>query len=284
MRFDFWNNPLIVTAFRYRQRRAAPANTLMAYPMALLLLIGVAVPYFDPEGRREWPRIAFYALMGLQFVVSGIWAGSATSSSLKSEVLNQTLDFQRITCLSPRQILLGKLLGEPAMAYFLGMSTFPLGVLCWALGGVSLEVLLLMYVNLFTHTLMCGACGLVIQLELKEDKTVEGGVVALLALPASLPIFYALSLEEPWRVGVLALFPLLHLLQTYHAFHMMERQLANALNPTFSKTTAYLLLALVDVVTATVLAAEPLAFGRRCALFCLVHLLASLVLIATVTP
>src|SRR5438876_11466801 len=134
MKLDFWNNPIVVSSFRVRARKGNLMHWLIGYPV-LLLLVGTAVPYFlPPQATRDWPRIAFYILIGLQILLLGIMAGSATSASMKAEVAKQTLDFQRISSLSARQILLGKLLAESATPFFLAVSTFPLGVLCFAVG------------------------------------------------------------------------------------------------------------------------------------------------------
>src|SRR5438132_12042268 len=146
MKLDFWNNPIIVSSFRVKARKGNPTHWLIGYPL-LLLMAGTAVPYFVPSIALEWPKYAFGILMGLQFLLLGIMAGSATSASMKAEVAKQTLDFQRISSLSPRQILLGKLLAESATPFFLAVSTFPLGVLCYATGGPPLELLLLAYAN-----------------------------------------------------------------------------------------------------------------------------------------
>src|SRR5438270_10620523 len=104
MSFDFWNNPLVVSAFRRKYRRSGPSQLLILYPLSLLVF-GMAVPYFRPDIGREWPRVAFMLLMCLQTLVSGLAAAVGTSASMKSEVAKQTLDFQRLSSLSPRQIL-----------------------------------------------------------------------------------------------------------------------------------------------------------------------------------
>lgn len=280
MKLDFWNNPLIVTSFRVRQRRGG-INIVMLYPF-MLLLIGVSVPYFAPALRRDWPRLAFYILAGSQFVLCGLFAGNATASSMRAEVLNQTLDFRRISCLSSRQIMLGKLLGEPAIAFFGCISTFPLGVLCWAMGGVNILVLVLMYVNLMTHILMCGAVGLVVPLELKEDRTVDGNILAMVSFTISLPLPF--SYEAPLYLQMLAIYPFVHLLIAWLSFHAVERQLANPLYPYFSKKTAYALVFLADVIIAGLVVDTNLSFSRRCVIFCFLHLIVCVFFLAGMTP
>lgn len=282
MKFDFWNNPLVVTSFRLRQRRSSAINSLVLYPM-VLLLIGVAIPYFLPNFRKNWPQTAFASLMGIQLVISGLWAAGTTSASMRSEVLNQTLDFRRISCLTPRQILLGKLMGEPAMAFFWCISTFPLALLCWATGGVDLTLLLLNYLTLMTHTLMCGAAGLVVPLELKEDRTIDSNFPALMIFALSMPLPFIQDMS--WLLYALLAYPFLHLLIALLSFHVMERQLTNSLYPMVSKRMSYLLLFLADIVVAAVLADDSLmSFGQRGAAFCLAHLIVCMLLMTGTTP
>lgn len=281
MKFDFWNNPLVVTAFRLRQRRSSALNSLVLYPM-VLLLIGVAIPYFLPNLRRNWPRTAFFSLMGVQLFISGLWASGTTNASMRSEVLNQTLDFRRISCLTARQILLGKLMGEPTMAFFWCISTFPLALLCWATGGVDMPILILFYLNLFTHTLMCGAAGLVVPLELKEDRTIDSNVVALVTFTLSMPLPFIQDM--PWTLYALLIYPFLHILIAWLSFHVMERQLTNSLYPMIGKLTSYVLTFLADVVMAAILADSPLGFGHRAAAFCLAHFMVCLLLLIGITP
>src|SRR5438309_10536572 len=125
MHFDFWNNPIVVSAFRVKYRRGGVFNVTTIY---LLLLITAGVlfaSYNDPVRFGPWPRNYLLALLGVQFAVSALVAGSTTAASIRTEVISQTLDFQRIATLSPSQILLGKLLGEPALAYLLAIATVP---------------------------------------------------------------------------------------------------------------------------------------------------------------
>ena len=70
-------------------------------------------------------------------MISFMMAFSTTSQSMRNEVVNRTLDFQRIATLSPVQILLGKLLGEPMLAFFSIIPTIPIAVYCCLILGVE---------------------------------------------------------------------------------------------------------------------------------------------------
>src|SRR5262249_15461616 len=142
---------------------------------------------------REWPRAAFEILICLQTLVSGLAAAVGTAASMKSEVAKQTLDFQRITSISPRQILLGKLCGESAIAFFLIISVFPLAFICWLAVGFQFELLVLAFVNLTTHALLSGSLGLIQPLELRDNKHTEQ-VVWIGALPLGMPAAISLGL------------------------------------------------------------------------------------------
>src|SRR5207245_2143295 len=125
------------------------------------------------------------------------------------EVAKQTLDFQRISSLSARQILLGKLLAESATPFFLAVSTFPVGVLCFALSDdrVTLPILLLAYANLLLNILLCGALGLVMQLELRGNK-VQGGGLWVLPLFIELQSIGGLVAAGDWLLTILLVLPL----------------------------------------------------------------------------
>src|SRR5437867_12349907 len=106
LRLDFWNNPIIVSGLRVQYRRGGLFGGTTLYLMLLTAGGMLLWHYLDPAWWGPWPRNYFIALFGTQFILSAILAGSGANSSIRSEVVNRTLDFQRITSLSPRQIVL----------------------------------------------------------------------------------------------------------------------------------------------------------------------------------
>jgi hypothetical protein len=327
MKLDFWNNPIIVSAFRVKYRRGGLFNITAIY---LLLLAGGGMAlwyYYNPATWGPWPRNYLLALLAVQFVVSAIIAANATASSIRTEVANRTLDFQRIAALSPQQILLGKLLGEPALAYLLAIAAVPLTVYCWVLGvaGVSLDVMFFLYLNLATTTLLLGALGLLQRLGPSEKRSTFGSgggagwaILALVFVPqiiinarslSAIPsaaaavglttpafLFYGIYNGNPWeysltfyglQIPFLAITPVSQLFLAYLCFRTMVRRLVNPSCTSLSKQLACAVLIVVDVIAAAVLS-EPgplgLPFDRRCAAFCLVHLLTGFWLVTSVTP
>ncbi len=292
MSLAFWNNPIVVSAFRVKYRRGG--TNAVAFYLLLLVLGGALLHYYQDKTGGYWPRNYFTALMGLQLVTSTLIAVTGTSTAMKMEVTQRTLDFQRIAALSPRQILLGKLLGEPAQAYLLAIATIPIAVFCWLLDGVSLDGLILMYVQLFTTTLMFGSMGLITRLEGEGRKSGRGsaaqGLVigfvlvvvftvpgllasgmavmnfpwaaAVIGLTTPLPLYYGIFKGDPWLfslswfgldVPFAVVTPLSQLAIAYLCFQSMVRQLVNPWYPALGKGLTYVVLAVVDLLAAGLL-------------------------------
>ena len=294
--WDFWNNPLVVTAMRLKYRKGSPGLTSSAYAVALLGIGGV-LHYFElqPSGLPiPFGRAYLLAILALQFALSGGMALFGVSSSITAEVANRTLDFQRIVSLSPRQIMLGKMLGEPALGYFFALTTIPFAVICWFLGAAPGPVIVLLYVNLATFTVMAASCGLMHTLVVPENSPQKNkGSFAGLFIMAffMLPSFLANSgamLGNPWPAVVIGtLTPVASLVQLAQGnawdaivplwgleipslvaapivqlaiaawiVAAMSRRLRNTLDPPLKRSRVYGATLAVDLVAAGVCYAE----------------------------
>jgi hypothetical protein len=291
MRLDFWNNPIVVSAFRVKYRNRGLFNRTAVY-LLLLVVIGAGFQYKKDSLGPQWPRYYYLTLMGITLLAAGGIATTATSTSIKNEVVSRTLDFQRIAALSPRQILLGKMLGEPAQAYFCIIATIPLALFCLSIGGVTLDLMLIVYLNLITTTVLFSALGLGNRLELPMGQA-DIGLAGLAGLTTPFVLFNAMRMDEPWDFGLLfpgfhipalAVLPVVQLLLAYVCFHTMERRLLNPLLPAFSKPLAYALLVLLDAVALVTFFAIPAPHTYRCLGFCLAHLTIAVWLMTAVTP
>jgi hypothetical protein len=289
MRLDFWNNPLVVTAFRVKYRRGGLFGATTLY-LAALTLLGVVLEFYNQKlfPGSVWQKNYFLALLGIQYLVSCIAAAATTAASMKSEVTNRTLDFQRIAALSPRQILVGKLLGEPAKAYLLAIASFPLAVWCLILGvpGLTWPSLLLIYLNLFTTMVLFGSLGLIHRLDAQDGKPAGaggGGVwgllialtwigfttgpalvgfpgfLAVVGLLTPVPVFTGVANATPaqftlaffgQQVPFLVVAPFAQVLLALLCFRVMVRRVNNTLDPPLGKPMAYAVLVIVDALAA----------------------------------
>jgi hypothetical protein len=322
-KLDFWNNPIVVSGFRVQYRKGGIFLGTSVYLICLVAGGMLLWNYADPASWGPWTRNYFLGVLGVQIGLSAIFVVAGVSRTIRAEVNNRTLDFQRITSLSPRKLLVGYLLGAAPLAYLLPIATVPLTFYCLLLGvpGVSIFVLLLVYLNIASSTILLGMIAMVQPLE-PGSKSVTGSFVAwgLLAyIMLGLAANSGAMLSSPWyaaAVGVLTPIPTAYgifdgdpfqysfnlfgvfipylfvtptcqLFFAYLAFHTMERRLVSPLLPGFSKTRAYLVLLIVDLLTAAAIWEAPplgLPIERRSTVFCIVHLFGALWLITCVTP
>jgi hypothetical protein len=314
----FWNNPIVVSSFRTMHRQ----GTLSRGPFYYLLFVAIGVSVFhyfnDALGSPfNWARITFVGLMAVQFMVSSLFAVRA-GISIRHEVTTHTLDAQRLTKLTPRSFLVGKLLGPSAMAFLLPIVTIPFSVICWLDGGVPFQIMVLLYINLATGVLLVGT----IVLRLHTFSRASRSRRVILA-PFWILVFelllacYAMSPNVPWSsalVGLylpvqafhglvqqdvltLALFeiavpfllitPAWQLFVSFLCFERAVRQLIDPLSTPGSRMLSYVALIVIDLVAAAVLydmGPWSLTLGSRSAAFCLVHLGATVYFMGNVTP
>lgn len=169
-----WNNPLVGTAFMLRTRRG---NLLINITLYIIVLVMgyVGWQYYlslNPRMQSNPNNVFLRILFGVQCFLSGIVMLGQAGSSLKNEVMNKTLDFQRIAATGPWDILMGKLLGMPIMAYLLALAAIPVAVFALANGaaGISLLDLLLIWLQLMTFLFLLGSCAIQNTLQITSSK------------------------------------------------------------------------------------------------------------------
>jgi len=220
MALDFWNNPLVISAFRTKNRYGALFTNLTLY---FFLLAGLSVGawyllpgmFGRPVGANERLHFIFAGLLVFQTGLSALTALTATSAAMTSEINSGTLDYQRLTSLTPAQVLIGKMLGPPATSYLMILGAIPLTFVLWSLDAtaMSLGTLLLLYFQQLTTALLCAAFGLVKRLPAgpaQKGGQQMSGVGCLLTILITLPLMSGMTLlpsllsrQETAAVGLL---------------------------------------------------------------------------------
>ena len=290
MQYDFWNNPLVVTAMRLKYRRGSPGFTTGLYAL-VLLAIGALLFHYEDNFNKATGLVFLLIILCVQLLISGGIALFSVATSMNNEVLNRTLDFQRIVSLKPMEIIWGKMLGEPLLAYFLTLGSLPFAILCWAVGSASLIVIVLFYVNILTSILLCSALGSIHTLVPATTAIARGGPnsrgaagffwVPFIFLPSLLSsgtwwqqegvlgvVFNILTpigslqylLEgDPWSARVylwnwsipsLVIAPLAQFSVVCLIVTSMSRRLKNIVEPPVKRSQTYVLLLIVDLVFA----------------------------------
>jgi hypothetical protein len=230
----FWQNPEFVR-HRRAELRSTRALAVVFVVAVICVLIGLGcwasyqtelaaaqraiVQFHGPWAERlqdmeQHPfrevGIRFYrALMLLQAGVLTFWSLLACAQSVSRERENKTWDFQRATRLTPAQLAVGKLLGEPVLAYFIVLCCFPFAVVAGLAGRFFVFAILDAYVLILASALFLGLVGLWLS-SLWESRSRGIGVIGAIGL--YLFAAMAVSFQESTLPGLGALSPLTGLL------------------------------------------------------------------------
>ena len=181
----FWNNPEFVR-HRRAELRTTRAITFAAIVLVICVLVwlgcwieratemaamhrqsqqfgkpnGASLAQMDEESpAKVWA--AFYSvLMYSQLAVLTFWSLLCCAQSVSGERERKTWDFQRATRLNPPELLLGKLLGEPVLAYFIVACCLPVTLIAAVLGHQYWRSVLCAYLLILLGAVFIGLAGL----------------------------------------------------------------------------------------------------------------------------
>jgi hypothetical protein len=235
----FWQNPEFV---RHRRSELRPARALAVVLVVFVIcvLVGLvcwAIRQADLERARQaaielggnlitrlpeterlialefWRRF-YRSLIFMQAAVLTFWSLLSCAQTISGERERKTWDFQRTTGLKPAELLIGKLLGEPVLAYFIVLCCFPVALITGLVGQLSFPHILAAYLLMVVSALFIGLAGLWLSI-LFESKTRGIGLIGALALYGLLVGSYGLSeTRVPGLAGLsplAALYPLLEI-------------------------------------------------------------------------
>jgi ABC-type transport system involved in multi-copper enzyme maturation permease subunit len=181
-----WKNPEFVRHLRANLRRTR-AIAVAATVVAICLLIwlgcwgskqselaamrrGMEMENFhwSPERLTQMERDApievwlsfFKFMMYAQLGVLTFWSLLSCAQSISGERERRTWDFQRATRLTAGEILIGKLVGEPILAYFIVLCCLPQTILAGLLGEAGWRSIAGGYLLILTGALFIGLTGL----------------------------------------------------------------------------------------------------------------------------
>lgn len=163
------------------------------------------VGQMERQSSREFWRLFYRVLMYIQTGVLTFWSLLSCAQAVSGEREHKTWDFQRVTRLSSSELLVGKLLGEPVLAYFVLLCCFPIAFLAGVAGGLRLVDIASAYALIICSGLFVGLGGLWLS-SLFESRSRGIGLIGALGLYAFLAIAY--GFRETNFPGFCALNPL----------------------------------------------------------------------------
>lgn len=240
MLLEFWKNPEFIRHRRseLRRSRATAVGMVVIVVCALTILAcwaeeksqreamkGESYEFSiqQPDGtvqRLVAPPLATVAsresyrwLMLMQIGVLGFWSLLSCAQAVSRERDRGTWDFQRTTRLTSAELLLGKLLGEPVLAYFIVLCCAPIALVVGLIGNFGITRILAAYLVLLASAVFMGLANLLLS-SMFESKS--RGILLLGAL-AMLGVFLASqALAESPFPGLAAFSPLTTLLPLIH--------------------------------------------------------------------
>lgn len=246
-----WKNPEFVRHFRaeLRRGRAIVVGSVVLLVCALTILAcwgtekarrdalkGYESYEFSiqmPDGTtRVLPRLSLAEvaaqrsygwLLLMQFGVLTFWSLLSGAQAISRERERGTWDFQRTTRLSASSLLVGKLLGEPVLAYFILVCSLPITIVLGSIGRVNPVSILSAYLLMIAGALFIGLAGLWLS-SLFESRSRGIGLIGALAmygvfvgtvgltdspfpgLAGFSPLLYVLPVLQPTRYEVPVIF------------------------------------------------------------------------------
>ena len=126
-----------------RRQGSAPggAGTRLHYSFGLCLVVGLAVAFFGTAdaltGNGTSGRWTFGALIGCLTFLGLVVVPLGTFGALRNERLEQTLELITLTALSPRRVVIGKLLAQGVKLATLFAGLAPFIAMSFLLGGID---------------------------------------------------------------------------------------------------------------------------------------------------
>jgi len=163
---SFINNPIIAKELKSRMRGKQGFVMLTAYLALISLVIYVVFAYsVNTAGNSVWilqqtGKKIFQVVVLLELVMTGFIGPALTAGSITAERERKTFDTLRISLLSAREIVIGKLGAAVLFLLLLILAAIPLQSLAFFLGGVGLAEMLISIVMLALSALVFCTLGL----------------------------------------------------------------------------------------------------------------------------
>lgn len=224
---SFFTNPLVVKEMRERFRNKKTIWMLAAYLfiMGSILLGFMYISQMNGIVYQGENREVFMMIAVIQYAMICFIAPALSAGAISGERERQTLNILLATQLSPRKIIVSKLLTSLAFIFLLVFTSLPLYSFVFLYGGISPAQLLTLFGFFVVNIIFFGSLGLFCSTWIKRTGvstiTAYGVAFFFVAGTGLLYIFIGLLLHE--------LYPLVY--QNDQAWAIPAMQVLGALNP-----------------------------------------------------
>jgi hypothetical protein len=179
----------LLSAIVVKEVRQVVRGREFIYSLGAALLAGLAVAFFGAAdaltGTGTAGRWTSGVLLGCLSLLGLIVIPLAAFNALRTERVEQTLELITLTALTPRRVVIGKLLAQAVKLGTLFAAMAPFLAMCFLLGGIDFATILISLAVLFGCSLWVSAAALFLSSLLKSRAMaamVFGGAAILLIL------------------------------------------------------------------------------------------------------
>jgi len=181
----FLRNPEIIRNLRIQLRPKRMAIAAAITGIVSLIILPALWPDVQGTTTSGWGMGYLLSVLVCQSVAVLVGGGIACLQSISREKELNTFDYQRITRLSPLELAMGKLLGAPSMAHFIGLCMIPAALLAlpkssWSFGDLLDAWILLLFAVLAFHSFT-------LLMSMLLRRSLSTGVVLLFLFFAGIP-------------------------------------------------------------------------------------------------
>ncbi len=205
-----WLSPIVV-----KEVRQVVRGREFNYSFGISLVAGLAVAFFGSAdaltGSGTSGNATFMALMGCLTLLGLAVVPLGAFNALRNERMEQTLELITLTALSPRRVVIGKLLAQGVKLGTLFAAIAPFIAMSFLLGGIDFVTILVSLLVLFMWSLWASAAGLFLSSLLKSramSALVYGavGIGIFFVMGAARMLYFSLFRGFPGGVGVVPFF------------------------------------------------------------------------------
>ena len=164
-----WRNPIVWKNFCSRMRMQALFSFLFVFVISSFMTFTIFGGVDRLQGDAvAAARSAIIPLAIVQWIILMLSATGRITSGIIHERVTGTIEYTRLTPMSPIDKVLGYLFGLPVREYLLFFLTMPFMVFLLVVGDIPLSVVLPVYLVFFTSAILFHMLGMVLGLVLRE--------------------------------------------------------------------------------------------------------------------
>ena len=193
-----WLSPIVVKEVRQTVR-----GREFHYSFTVSLVVALGVAFYGAVAAEPGDGTAgagtFTALMVCLTLIGMLVVPIGAFSALRTERLEQTLDLVTVTALSPRRVVLGKLMAQAVKLVTLFAALAPFMAMSFLLGGIDFVTILISLAVLFLSSLWAASIFLFLSTLLKS-RAMSGVVFGAAGIAMFLMLTFGRYAFTPWRI------------------------------------------------------------------------------------